>query len=59
MDNKIVDLLLEKGADVKWTNNKGSSLLHFLGYSTSMAAADKKALSLKLVEAGVNIDAKV
>lgn len=56
--DKIVELLLEKGADVKWTNNKGSSLLHFLGYS-SMAAADKKALSLKLVEAGVNIDAKV
>lgn len=56
---KIVELLLEKGAEVKWTNNKGSSLLHFLGYSSSMAAADKKALLVKLVEAGGNIDAKV
>lgn len=56
--NKVVELLLEKGAEVKWTNNKGSSLLHFLGYS-SMAATDKQALSLKLVEAGVDIDAKV
>lgn len=50
--------MLEKGADVKWTNNKGSSLLHFLGYS-SMPAAEKKALFLKLVKAGVNIDTKV
>eukprot|EP00903_Cladosiphon_okamuranus_P012668 g11848.t1 len=54
----IVELLLEKGADVTWTNNKGSSLFHFLGYSSSMAAADKKALSLKLIEAGLNIDVK-
>ena len=44
---------------MKWTNNKGSSLLHFLGYSSSMPAAEKKALFLKLVEAGISIDVKV
>ncbi|CAM9721346.1 unnamed protein product, partial [Hapterophycus canaliculatus] len=55
---RIVDLLLESGADVHWTNNKGSSLLHFLGYSANMAPDDKKVLALKLVGAGVNIDAK-
>lgn len=56
---KVVELLLESGADVHWTNNKGSSLLHFLGYSGTMGPEDKKALALKLVEAGVNIDGKV
>ncbi|CAM9469850.1 unnamed protein product, partial [Scytosiphon promiscuus] len=57
-NREAVELLLESGADVHWTNNKGSSLLHFVGYSTAMSSAEKKALALKLVEAGVNIDAK-
>ena len=55
---KVVELLLENGADASWTNNKGSSLLHFLGYSP-MSDRDKKAVARKLIEAGVNIDTKV
>ncbi|CAM9965388.1 unnamed protein product [Ectocarpus sp. 4 AP-2014] len=54
----VVELLLKSGAEAQWTNNKGSSLLHFLAYSTAMPPADKKALALKLVKAGVNLDSK-
>ncbi|CAM9907256.1 unnamed protein product [Ectocarpus fasciculatus] len=54
----VVELLLESGAEAQWTNNKGSTLLHFLAYSTDMPPADKKALALKLVQAGVNLDSK-
>ena len=54
----MVELLLENGADASWTNNKGSSLLHFLGYSP-MTDGDKKAVAGKLLDLGVNIDTKV
>lgn len=51
-------MLLENGADASWANNKGSSLLHFLGYSP-MSDGDKKRVAKKLIEVGVDIDAKV
>ena len=53
-----MELLLEKGADARWTNNKDSTLLHFLVYS-SMEDGDSQAIGRKLIKAGVNVDAKV
>lgn len=54
---KIVETLLENGADAKWTNNKLSSLLHFLAYSP-MSDTDKEAVMLKLIEAGVDVNSQ-
>lgn len=56
--SQVVEYLLEEGTDLKWTNNKGSTLLHFLAYSP-MSEGDKEAVGKKFIAGGVDVDASV
>lgn len=55
---QVAEFLLAKGADALWVNKKGSSLLHFVLYS-SMGERDKKALADHLIGVGVDVNAQV
>lgn len=55
---QVVEFLLGKGADTLWSNNKRSSLLHFVMYS-SMGEADKEALAEQLIGSGIDVNAQV
>lgn len=51
-------MLLDKGADAKWVNNKRSSLLHFLALAP-MPESDKEELAERLISAGVDVNLQV
>lgn len=55
---QVVEFLLDRGADTLWANNKRSSLLHFVMYS-SMGEADKEALAEQFIGSGIDVNAQV